>query len=122
MKRVMLILPLLIMNAYAGNCYRMSPDELHEIESSYWDNSSLLVKFPSGVRCDNARFLNMSTRSKSGCISDIGNTRDIILDGRHDRVVFDEFGMPIKTIDNVSKNASCEKLYVDFKSKVNDMR
>lgn len=122
MKRVILILPLLIMNAYAGNCYRMSPDELHKIESSYWDKSSLLVKFHSGVRCDSDRFLAMSTKSKSGCISDIGNTRDIILDGRHDRVVFDEFGMPIKTIDNVSKNASCEKLYVDFKSNVNDMR
>lgn len=121
MKRVMLILTLLIMNAYAGNCYRMSNDELREIESSYWDNASLLVKFPSGVRCDNARFLNVSMRSKSGCISDIGYTRDIILDGRHDRVVFDEFGMPIKEYDNWSKNASCEKLYVDFKSRVKDM-
>ena len=31
---------------------------------------------------------------------------------------FDEFGMPIKTIDSISKNASCEELYVDFKSEV----
>lgn len=54
MKRVMLIFPLLIMNAYAGNCYRMSNDELRELESSNWDSSSLSVKFPSGVRCDNA--------------------------------------------------------------------
>lgn len=122
MKRVMLILPLLIMNAYAWNCHRMSNDELRELESSNWDNSSLLVKFPSGVRCDNAVFLNVSVRSKHGCISDIGNTRDFILDGRHDRVVYDEFGMPIKNIDNMSKNASCEKLYLDFKSKVKDMR
>lgn len=122
MKRVILILTLFIMNAYAGNCYRMSPDELHEIESSYWDNSSLLVKVPSGVRCDSAVFFKIRMKSKSGCISDVGNTRDIILDGRHDRVVVDEFGMPIKTIEKVSKNASCEKLYVDFKSKVNDMR
>ncbi len=121
MKRGILILPLLIMNAYAGNCYRMSNDELRELESSYWDNSSVSVKFPSGVRCDNAMFLNVSMISRSGCISEIGNTRDIILNGRHDRVVFDEFGMPIKNIDNMSKNASCEKLYVEFKSKVKDM-
>ena len=118
MKRVIFILPLLIMNAYAGNCYRMSRDELHEMESSYWDNSSVLVKFPSGIRCDNAIFLNVRMRSKSGCISEIGNTRDIILDGLHDRVFFDEFGMPIKTIDSISKTASCEELYVDFKSEV----
>lgn len=109
------------MNAYAGNCYRMPHDELHKLESSYWENSSLLVKFPSGVRCDNAVFLNVSMISRSGCISEIGNTRDIILNGRHDRVVFDDFGMPIKTIDNMSKNASCEKLYVEFKSKVKKM-
>lgn len=122
MKRVMLVLTLLIMNAYAGNCYRMANDELRELESSNWDSSSLSVKFPSGVRCDNAVFLNVSMRSKHGCISDIGNTRDIILNGRHDRVVYDEFGMPIKNIDNMSKNASCEKLYLDFKSKVKNMR
>jgi len=121
MKRGILILPLLIVNAYAGNCYRMSHDELHEIESSYWDNSSLSVKFPSGVRCDNAVFLNVSMISRSGCISEIGNTRDIILNGRHDRVVFDEFGMPIENIDNMGKNASCEKLYLEFKAKVKDM-
>ena len=122
MKRVMLIFPLLIMNAYAGNCYRMSNEELREIESSYLDNSSLSVKFPSGVRCDNAVFLNVSMISRSGCISRIGNTGDVILNGRHDRVVYDEFGMPIKNIDNMSKNASCENLYVDFKSKVKNMR
>ena len=121
MKRVVFILPLLIMNAYAGNCHRMSNDELRELESSHWDNSELSVKIPSGVRCDNAVFLNVSMISRSGCISEIGNTRDIILNGRHDRVVFDDFGMPIKTIDNMSKNASCEKLYVEFKSKVKDM-
>ena len=63
MKRGILILPLLIMNAYAGNCYRMSNEELREIESSYLDNSSLSVKFPSGVRCDNAVFLNVSMSS-----------------------------------------------------------
>lgn len=28
MKRVMLVLTLLIMNAYAGNCYRMSNEKL----------------------------------------------------------------------------------------------
>ena len=121
MKRVVFILPLLIMNAYAGNCHRMSNDELRELESSNWDNSELSVKIPSGVRCDNAVFLNVSMISRSGCISEIGNTRDVILNGRHDRVVFDDFGMPIKTIDNMSKNASCEKLYVEFKSKVKDM-
>lgn len=112
MKRVMLIFPLLIMNAYAGNCYRMSNEELREIES-YWAS----VKVHSGVRCDNDVFINVSVRSKYGCISEIGNTRDFILNGRHDRVVYDEFGMPIKNIDNMSKNASCEKLYLDFKSK-----
>ena len=121
MKRVVFILPLLIMNAYAGNCHRMSNDELRELESSNWDNSELSVKIPSGVRCDNAVFLNVSMISRSGCISEIGNTRDVILNGRHDRVVFDGFGMPIQTIDNMSKNASCEKLYVEFKSKVKDM-
>lgn len=122
MKQVMLILPLLIMNAYAGNCYRMSNEELREIESSYLDNSLLSLKFPSGVRCDNAVFLNVSMISMSGCISRIGNAGDVILNGRHDRVVYDEFGMPIKNIDNMSKNASCEKLYLDFKSKVKNMR
>ena len=124
MKRGILILPLLIMNAYAGNCYRMSNEELREIESSYLDNSSLSVKFPSGVRCDNAVFLNVSMSSgvfrtlMVGCMYETKYTRDIVLDGRQSRVVFDEFGMPIKNIDNVSKNASCEKLYLDFKSKV----
>lgn len=123
MKRGILILPLLIMNAYAGNCYRMSNEELREIESSYLDNSSLSVKFPSGVRCDNAVFLNVSMSSgvfrtlMVGCMYETKYTRDIVLDGRQSRVVFDEFGMPIKNIDNVSKNASCEKLYLDFKSK-----
>ena len=117
MKQVMLILPLLIMNAYAGNCHRMSNDELRELESC-WAS----VKVYSGVRCDDDAFINVSVRSKHGCISDIGNTRDFILDGRHDRVVYDEFGMPIKNIDNMSKNASCEKLYLDFKSKVKNMR
>lgn len=121
MKRGILILPLLIMNAYAGNCHSMSNDELRKLESSNWDNSKLSVKFPSGVRCDNAVFLNVSMSSKSGCTADIGHTRDFILNGRHSRVVFDEFGMPIKTIDNMSKNASCEKLYLEFKSKVKDM-
>lgn len=123
MKRGILILSLLIMNAYAGNCYRMSNEELREIES-YLDNSSLSVKFPSGVRCDNAVFLNVSMSSgvfrtlMVGCMYETKYTRDIVLDGRQSRVVFDEFGMPIKEIDNVSKNASCEKLYLDFKSKV----
>jgi len=118
MKRVILILTVLIMNAYAGNCHRMSDDELREIESQTWNNYSKSVKVHSGVRCDNARFINVSIMSRSGCMSDIGDTRDIILNGRHDRVVFDEFEMPIKNIDNMSKNASCEKLYLDFKSKV----
>ena len=122
MKRAIFILPLLIMNAYAGNCHRMSNDELRELESSNWDNSELSVKIPSGVRCDNAVFLNLSMRSKSGCSADIGNTRDFILNGHRSRVVFDEFGMPIKTIDNMSKSASCEKLYLEFKEKVKDMR
>ena len=122
MKRVILILTVLIMNAYAGNCHRMSDDELREIEFQTWNNYSKSVKVHSGVRCDNARFINVSIMSRSGCMSDIGDTRDIILNGRHDRVVFDEFEMPIKNIDNMSKNASCEKLYLDFKSKVNDMR
>ena len=122
MKRVILILTVLIMNAYAGNCYLMSNDELREIESSYWDNLQVSVKFPSGVLCNHARFLNVRTFSGDGCISENEAARDIILGGRHIRVVFDEFGMPLKTIDVVSENASCEKLYVEFKSKVKDMR
>lgn len=132
MKRVILILTLLIMNAYAGNCYRMSNEELREIESSTWNNAPASMKIHSGVRCDNAIFLKLSMsfgsfRSLRFCcmydiVSDIGSTRDIVLDGIHSRVVFDEFGMPIKDIDNVSKNASCEKLYLEFKSKVKDMR
>ena len=121
MKRVILILTVLIMNAYAGNCHRMSNDELREIEFQTWNNYSKSVKGHSGVRCDNARFINVSIMSRSGCMSDIGDTRDIILNGRHDRVVYDEFGMEIKK-DTMSKNASCEALYLDFKSKVNDMR
>ena len=63
MKQVILILTLLIMNAYAGNCYLMSNDELREIESSYWDNWQVSVKFPSGVLCNHARFLNVRTFS-----------------------------------------------------------
>lgn len=134
MKRVILILALLIMNAYAGNCYRMSNDELHEMESSFGDatpfldGSSVSQKLLSGVRCENAMFLNMRVisesglMSESGCISYIGNSADVILAGRHDRVVYDEFGMPIKHSDKMSKNASCEKLYLDFKSKVKNMR
>lgn len=124
MKRVILILTLLIMNAYAGNCYRMSDEELRKIEQSSWGNLPVLVKLTTAIRCDNAIFLHMSMSTGSfrslrfGCMSEIGNTRDIILDGIHSIVVFDEFGMPIRTIDNVSKNASCEKLYVDFKFKV----
>lgn len=134
MKQVILILALLIMNAYAGNCYRMSNDELHEMESSFGDalpfldGSTVSVKLPSGVQCENAMFLNMRVMSasglmwESGCISYIGSTVDMILGGHHYSVIVDEFGMPIKNIDNRSKNASCEKLYVEFKSKVKNMR
>lgn len=135
MKRVILILALLIMNAYAGKCYRMSNDELHEMESSFGDappfldGSSVSQKLLSGVRCENAIFLNMRVISESGlmlesgCISYIGNSADFILAGRfHYRAIIDEFGMPIKTMRDMSKNASCEKLYVDFKSKVKNMR
>lgn len=124
MKRVILILTLLIMNAYAGNCYRMSNDELREIEASFLDMETVSIKFHSGVRCDNAIFLQLSMSSgsfrrlKAGCMYEIGDTRDIVLDGRHDRFIYDEFGMPIKNIDNMSKNTSCEDLYLDFKSKV----
>ena len=135
MKRVMLIFPLLIMNAYAGNCYRMSNEELREIESSFGnattflDGSSVSQKLLSGVRCETAMFLNMRVisesglMSESGCISYIGNSADVILAGRfHYRAIIDEFDMPIKTMSDMSKNASCEKLYLDFKSKVKNMR
>ncbi len=131
MKRVILMLSLLIMNAYAGNCGRMSNDELREIQSSFadappfLDGSTVSLKLLSGVRCENAMFLNMRVMSESGlmsesgCISYNGNSADIILAGLfHYRAIIDEFGMPIKTISDMSKNASCEELYVDFKSKV----
>lgn len=118
MKRAILILTLLIMNAYAENCHRMSDDELRELESRIWKNYSELWNVNSGVRCDDARFIKVHRHEYDGCISDVGDTRDIILNGRHDIVIFDEFGMPAKNIDNVSKNASCEKLYIEFKSKV----
>ena len=132
MKRAMLILTLLIINAYAGKCYRMSDEELRVIEQATWGNAPVSIKIHSGVRCDNAMFLKLSMSSGSvrslmfGCmydiVSDIGGTRDIVLDGIHRRVVFDEFGMKIKDIDYVSKNASCEKLYLEFKAKVKSMR
>jgi hypothetical protein len=131
MKRVILILIALIMNAYAGNCYRMPNDELRKLESSFGDATLFLdgslvsQKLLSGVRCENAMFLNMRVlsesglMSESGCISYIGNFADVILTGRfHYRAIIDEFDMPIKTISDMSKNASCEKLYLDFKSKV----
>lgn len=118
MKRAMLILTVLIMNAYAGNCYRMSDDELRKLESRIWKNYSELWNVNSGVQCDNAQFIRIHHYNYDGCISDIGDTRDIILNGRHDIVIFDEFGMPVKNFDNVTKNASCEKLYREFKSKV----
>ena len=116
MKRVILILTVLIMNAYAENCYRMSNEELRFIESWLFQDR----KLHSGVQCDNARFLVL-LGSFDGCISEIGNTRDMVVNGHHLRTVYDEFGMPIKEIDNVLKNASCVKLYLDFKSKVKDM-
>lgn len=121
MKKLLILVPLIAAAAFAGNCHRMTDDELSSIQERWWKRIHEVVLVESGVLCDDAIFYNFTVDGFRGCKSEVGDRATRILKGRsfsgRIEVTYDEFGMPEKTVTNEQNRKTCEELYAEFKRK-----
>lgn len=118
----LLLLPL---SLYAQTCVPMDYNRKVELQDRLYQTTHKIILIQSGIDCVNGLFVNgTASSSYSFCLSQIENTRTIIMNTNNDKfslkttIEYDELNMPINSKTDEFNRLSCQELYKNFKKKI----